>query len=70
MESTTDYTFTPCVGYFTSPGRHQIEVNDGFSVSSERHRDTQPLMLRATFVHLTNMPGLSGDRTRRAKMTC
>ena len=38
-ESTTSYTFTPCVGPFTSPG---IDIRwkgpPAFSVSSERHR--------------------------------
>ena len=38
-ESTTGYTFTPCVGSFTSPG---IDIRykgpPAFSVSSERHR--------------------------------
>ena len=35
-ESTTGYTFTPCVGSFTSPG---IDTRSKpFSVSSERHR--------------------------------
>ena len=39
MESTIVYTFTPCVGYFTSPGIHQIEeINVIYNVSSERHR--------------------------------
>ena len=38
-ESITGYTFTPCVGSFTSPGiRHQIEGTTGFLVSSERQR--------------------------------
>ena len=41
VESTTGYTLTPCVGSFTYSG---IEGPTVFSVSSERHRDTQSLM--------------------------
>ena len=38
-ESTTGYTFTPCVGYFTSPGTDTIQKRKScFSVSTERHR--------------------------------
>ena len=38
-ESTTGYTFTPCVGSFTSPGVDtRYEKPPAFSVSSERHR--------------------------------
>ena len=38
-ESTTCYTFTPCVGSFTSPGVDTREKKPpDFSVSSERHR--------------------------------
>ena len=29
-EFTTGYTFTPCGGSFTSPGRHQTEGTTGF----------------------------------------
>ena len=39
-ESTTGYTFTPCEGYFTSPGIDTREKGPpAFNVSSER--DTQ-----------------------------
>ena len=42
MESTTGYTFTPCMGSFTSPGIDPREKGStAFSVSSERHRDSQ-----------------------------
>ena len=38
-ESATGYTFTPCVGYFTSPGIDTRQKGPpAFSVSSERHR--------------------------------
>ena len=38
-ESTTGYTFTLCVGYFTSPGVDTRQKGPpAFSVSSERHR--------------------------------
>ena len=38
-ESTTGYTFTPCVGSFTSPGIDTRQKGPpAFSVSSERHR--------------------------------
>ena len=38
-ESTTRYTFTPCVGSFTSPGIDTRQKGpSAFSVSSERHR--------------------------------
>ena len=43
FESTTGYIFTPCVGYFTSPGIYmklwQVEGTKAraFSVSSKRH---------------------------------
>ena len=38
-ESTTGYTFTPCVGYFTSPGIDTRQKGPlAFSVSSERYR--------------------------------
>ena len=41
MESTRGYTFTPCVGYFTSPGIDTREKGStAFSVSSERQRYT------------------------------
>ena len=41
MESTTGYTFTPCVGYFTSPGIDtRYKGPTVFSVSSERHKDS------------------------------
>ena len=37
--SYTGYTFTPCVGYFTSPGIDTKQKGPpAFSVSSERHR--------------------------------
>ena len=44
IESTTSYTFIPCVGYFTSTGigLHQIEARSlAFSVSFERHKHMQ-----------------------------
>ena len=38
-DSTTDYTFTPCVGYFTSPGIDTRQKGPpAFGVSSEKHR--------------------------------
>ena len=38
-QSTTGYTFTPCVGSFTSPGIDTRQKGPpAFSVSSERHR--------------------------------
>ena len=38
-ESTTRYTFTPCVGSFTLPGIDtRLKKSPAFSVSSERHR--------------------------------
>ena len=38
-ESTTGYTFSPCVGSFTSPGIDTRQKGPpAFSVSSERHR--------------------------------
>ena len=38
-ESTKGYTFTPCVGSFTSPGIDTRQKGPpAFSVSSERHR--------------------------------
>ena len=38
-ESATGYTFTPCVGSFTSPGIDTRQKGPpAFSVSSERHR--------------------------------
>ena len=41
MESTTGYTFTPGVGFLLLPYRRDQRI---FSVSSERHRDTQSLI--------------------------
>ena len=39
MESTTDYTFTPCVGSSTSPGIDTRQKGPtAYRVSSERHR--------------------------------
>ena len=38
MESTTGYIFSPCVGYFTSPGIHTgLKGPTAFNVYSERH---------------------------------
>ena len=38
-ESTTGYTFTPCVGFFISPGLDTRRKGPpAFSVSSERHK--------------------------------
>ena len=41
MESTTGYTFTPCMGSFTSPGIDTRKKGPtAFTVSSERQRFT------------------------------
>ena len=73
MESTTSYTFpVQAGGIFYFPWhRHQIEGTDGFcfSVSSERHRDKQSLMLRARFLHLIMTHAWSGNRTRVGGVT-
>ena len=41
-ESTTGYTFTPCVIYFNTPGIHtSMKEPLAFGVSSERHRQCE-----------------------------
>ena len=62
--------FTARVGYFTSPGIDTRQKGPtAFSVSSERHRDKQYLMLRARFLHITMKHAWSGNRTPTDRVT-
>ena len=70
MESTS-YTFPVQTGgiFYFPWHRHQIERPTAFSVSSERHRDKQSLMLRARFLHLIMSHAWAGNRTRVGGVT-
>ncbi len=53
----------PADGVIGGHANHYTTSTAAFSISSERHRDKQSLMLRAMFLHLIMKHAWSGNRT-------